>query len=109
MSATLSFSLFSFVGAIFMLFVTVLIKKQPFFIGMINQSEKAHTAARGAMWAYIVSFIISVVLTFRDAKKRHREAVIMRSTLGQVPNLNIPDYDVDQQDFQPSVNEGSYT
>lgn len=63
------------------------------------------------MWAYVVTFGVSVVLVVRDARRLRREAVIMRSTYGQVPQLDIQDYRVttDLQDLPSSVEEGVYT
>jgi hypothetical protein len=83
--------------------------KQPFFIGGIEDYAQARGAAYGAMWAYVVSFVISVVLGVREARQEHRESVIMRSTYGQVPALDIQNYEVDLQDLPSSVHEGIYT
>mmetsp|Transcript_2721 Transcript_2721/g.4039 ORF Transcript_2721/g.4039 Transcript_2721/m.4039 type:complete len:110 (+) Transcript_2721:177-506(+) len=109
MGAYLPLSIFSFVGALFMLFVAILITTQPFFIGGIEDFQKARGAAYGAMWAYVITFILSVILDFRDAKRKHRESVIMRSTYGQVPNLDIQEYDVQEELPSSSVDEGVFT
>lgn len=63
------------------------------------------------MWAYVVTFGVSVVLVVRDSRRLRREAVIMRSTYGQVPQLDIQDYRVttDLQDLPSSVEECVYT
>jgi len=93
-----------------MLFVATLLTHQPFFIGGIDDYPQARGAAYGAMWAYIVTFSISIVLGIREAKLQHRESVIMRSNYGQVPTLDIQNYEVgDLQDLPSSVDEGIYT
>lgn len=91
--------------------VAVLLTMQPFFLGGFKDYNQARGAAFGAMWAYVVTFGVSVVLVVRDARRLRREAVIMRSTYGQVPQLDIQDYRVatDLQDLPSSVEEGVYT
>jgi hypothetical protein len=91
------------------LLVATLLTKQPFFIGGIDDYDQARGAAYGAMWAYVVSFVISVVIGVREARQEHRESVIMRSNYGQVPSLDLQNYEVDLQDLPSSVEEDIYT
>jgi 2-methylisocitrate lyase-like PEP mutase family enzyme len=91
------------------LLVAVLLTKQPFFIGGIEDYSKARGAAYGAMWAYVVSFGIAVVLALRDARKQRREEAVRRATYDQVPALDIQEYDVNLQDLPSSVDEGIFT
>lgn len=82
-----------------------MITKQPFFIGGIEDFGKARGAAFGAMWAYVITFVFSLILEFRDTKRKHREDVIMRSTYGQVPNLPIQEYDAEDDLPSSSVED----
>ena len=88
------------------LFVATLLTRQPFFIGGIDDYGQARGAAYGAMWAYVVTFGLSIILLVRDNRRQHRDGVIMRSTYQQVPMLPGLDYEVD---LPSSVDEGVYT
>jgi hypothetical protein len=58
------------------------------------------------MWAYVVTFGLSIILLVRDNRRQHRDGVIMRSTYRQVPMLPGLDYELD---LPSSVDEGVYT
>jgi hypothetical protein len=88
------------------LFVSILLTKQPFFVSGIADYSKARQAAYGAMWAYVVSFGLSIILFVRDNRRQSQISIVMRSTYAQVPTLPIQDYNLD---LPSSVDEGIYT
>jgi hypothetical protein len=88
------------------LFVATLLTKQPFFVGGISDYVKAREAAYGAMWAYIVCTVVSLILIVRESRRQRHEVRVMRSTYQQVPRLPLHDFDLD---LPNSVTEGVYT
>ena len=82
----------------FQFLVGMLLKMQPFFISGIPDYKLARTSAFGAMWAYIFTFCISVVLMIRDGRRKRRDMVLARASYGRPPPLGIQDYDVTSRD-----------
>ena len=57
------------------------------------------------MWAYVVTFGLSIILLVRDNRRQLRDGVIARSTYRQIPMLPGLDYELD---LPSSVDEGLY-
>jgi hypothetical protein len=58
------------------------------------------------MWAYVVTFGLSIVLLVRENRRQNRDGVIARSTYRQIPTLPGLDYELD---LPSSVDEVVYT
>ena len=51
---------------------------QPFYIGGIENVETAKDSAFGAMMLFVTTFIVSVVLWFRDLRMKRRQLILAR-------------------------------
>ena len=77
------------------LFVAILLTRQPFFIGGIDDVQHAKESAFGAMYAFIVTFCASLILWYRDARKKRRGLILTRHVYEQVPPMHpIESYEI---------------
>mmetsp|Transcript_6623 Transcript_6623/g.13682 ORF Transcript_6623/g.13682 Transcript_6623/m.13682 type:complete len:105 (+) Transcript_6623:234-548(+) len=58
---------YSIVGAMFTLWVGIMLTKQPFFIGGIEDVEVAASSAYGAFFMFMFVFVLSAVGMYYDA------------------------------------------
>lgn len=82
---------YSFIGTLFMLWVGIVITKQPFYIKGLEDVDQCRTNAFGAMWTFVLTFISSVAYLWYDSN-RHRY-VAMESMLHRaVSNPRLTEY-----------------
>jgi hypothetical protein len=84
------------------LFVGMLLIHQPFFIGGVEDVTVAKESAFGAMYAFMVTFLFSLVMWYRDVKRKRREFVLSRHVYAPVDpiepyEINLPSHLVPQQ------------
>mmetsp|Transcript_9926 Transcript_9926/g.23954 ORF Transcript_9926/g.23954 Transcript_9926/m.23954 type:complete len:104 (+) Transcript_9926:96-407(+) len=66
---------YSIVGAIFTLWVGVMLTTQPFFIAGIEDVEAATHSAFGAFWMFMFVFVLSAIGMFYDSNFSQKAAV----------------------------------
>mmetsp|Transcript_7239 Transcript_7239/g.16469 ORF Transcript_7239/g.16469 Transcript_7239/m.16469 type:complete len:123 (-) Transcript_7239:104-472(-) len=108
---------FSVSGVVFMIFVAMLLKYQPFFIVGIDDYKHSKEAAFKAMWAFIFTFGVSLVILVRDSRRKRFQTLLDRQTYEQLraPDLaGLEELDNDGRDegrvpdLPLSVSEGVY-
>jgi len=58
---------------------------QPFYIGGIQDLQTAKDSAFGAMFVFVGTFILSLILWFRDSRVKRRQLLLARHAYDQVP------------------------
>lgn len=77
------------------LFVGMLLTHQPFYVGGVDDVKVSKGSAFGAMYAFIATFVISLVMALRDARRKRRQSILARHAYVQVPPLNqIEHYEI---------------
>mmetsp|Transcript_7023 Transcript_7023/g.21018 ORF Transcript_7023/g.21018 Transcript_7023/m.21018 type:complete len:143 (-) Transcript_7023:707-1135(-) len=66
---------YSVVGTLFMLWVGIMITKQPFYMKGLEDVDRCRSNAFGAMWLFIFTFVSSVAYLCYDSN-RHRHAAV---------------------------------
>uniref|UniRef100_A0A7S0GJU4 Uncharacterized protein n=1 Tax=Proboscia inermis TaxID=420281 RepID=A0A7S0GJU4_9STRA len=64
---------YSLIGAIFMFWVGIMVTKQPFYVGGLDDEDSAKESAFGAMGTFIFTFILSVIGIIYDSKNQDTE------------------------------------
>jgi len=103
-------ALYSVVGALFQLFVAMLLSHQPFYISGIDNVQEAKDSAFGAMFCFIIAFSISVLLWWRDARIQHALSARGGSDYNQVPLHAIEEYEFDATNTfleEPAIRGGT--
>lgn len=67
--------------------------------------QKAKDSAFGAMFMFIATFVLSIILLFRDSRIKKRQLVLARGhEYDQVPTLDaVEHYEINLQDLPTSV------
>lgn len=67
--------------------------------------QKAKDSAFGAMFMFIATFVLSIILLFRDSRIKKRQLVLARGhEYDQVPTLDaVEHYEINLQDLPVSV------
>eukprot|EP00567_Pseudictyota_dubia_P007624 CAMPEP_0197444770 /NCGR_PEP_ID=MMETSP1175-20131217/10166_1 /TAXON_ID=1003142 /ORGANISM="Triceratium dubium, Strain CCMP147" /LENGTH=133 /DNA_ID=CAMNT_0042975617 /DNA_START=355 /DNA_END=753 /DNA_ORIENTATION=+ len=66
---------YSLVGTLFMLWVGVMISKQPFYMKGLEDVDRCRSNAFGAMWMFVFTFVSSVAYLWYDSNRHRRAAV----------------------------------
>lgn len=94
---------YSAIGMIFMLWVGMMITKQPFYIKGLESEEECRSNAFGAMGFFVFTFVSSLAYLYYD-RNRHRYVAIeyfLRRRGTQQPGTT-------DRDEEHSVNSGEY-
>ena len=94
MCSTKCTAIYSLTGIIFLIFVYTLLSTQPFFITGINDINIAKTSALGALGAFALMFIISIVGICRSSRHVLSSDVIDRGPYNRL-NVNL-DYQMSE-------------
>lgn len=99
------------------LFVFMLLLYQPFYVGGIEDLQKAKNSAFGAMLTFCATFVVSLVLWWRDVRIKRRLVILARQhshddlqEYAQVPRMDaIENYQVNLSELPVSVVESGST
>lgn len=58
--------------------VGMMLTRQPFFVGGIEDVQLARSSAFGSCYMYCATFGISLVITYRDTRKKRRNLILAR-------------------------------
>jgi hypothetical protein len=63
----------------------MMLTHQPLFVGGIEDISVARSSAFGSCYMYCVTFGISLVLIYRDSRKKRREMILARQLRQTLP------------------------
>jgi hypothetical protein len=79
---------------------------QPFYIGGIEDVGRAKESAFGAMFAFIATFVVSLLVCFRDSRIKRRQLLLERHSYDQVPPISsVESYEINLGDLPASAIE----
>ena len=64
----------------------MMLTRQPFYIGGIKDYSVARSSAFGGCYMYCATFGISLIMVYRDSRKRRRELILSRQQYDSVPS-----------------------
>eukprot|EP00429_Kryptoperidinium_foliaceum_P060452 CAMPEP_0176098404 /NCGR_PEP_ID=MMETSP0120_2-20121206/49339_1 /TAXON_ID=160619 /ORGANISM="Kryptoperidinium foliaceum, Strain CCMP 1326" /LENGTH=104 /DNA_ID=CAMNT_0017432411 /DNA_START=38 /DNA_END=352 /DNA_ORIENTATION=+ len=84
---------YSFVGALFTLWVGVMLMKQPFYIAGVEDAEEAQASAFGACGMFAFTFVASILGIWYDSQNKASEIEETSGEAGyQLAQDNYPSY-----------------
>lgn len=75
---------------------------QPFYVGGIENLQTAKDSAFGSMILFVITFVVSIILWFRDSRIKKRQVILARQhshTYDQV--MTTDEFEQQQQQQQP--------
>lgn len=75
-------AIYSITGILFMLWVWLLTTHQPFFVGgIMHDVDTFRNSAHGAMFAFVATFVASIVFLYYDANRSEVDAQIAEAMM----------------------------